>query len=74
MTIPPTMAAATTQGLVPLERTVVVGGVVVGRVVDDRAAVVVVVVGAGADEAEKATTRSADGAMSRPAPKDGVGK
>jgi hypothetical protein len=69
------MAAATTQGLAPLECTV--GTVVVVSVVDDGVAVVVVVVvvvGAGADDAEKATTWSADGATSRPAPKDGVGK
>jgi len=71
--MPPTMAAAMIQGLVPSERTA--GKAVLGSVVDDgTGVVVVVVVGAAADEAAKATTWFAEGASNKSAPNEGVGK
>lgn len=73
--MPPTVAAAMTQGLVPPGRSA--GAVFDGIVVDgpDVVGVVVVPAGAGPDEvARKATTRFDEGASRRPAPTEGVGK
>ena len=68
--MPPRMAPAMIHELVPV-------GCADGAedVVVSRCGVVVVVLASGAAvDAEKATTRSDDGANSRPAPTDGVGK
>jgi len=71
--MPAPMAAAMIQGSVPLAcagGTLVDGSLVDGTVVDGPDVVVVVT----AEDALKATTRSAAGARKRPAPTDGVGK
>ena len=71
--MPPTMAAATIQGLFPPG--CAAGSVVDGIVVDDPDVVVVVRAGAAPDEvARNATTRFDEGASRRPAPTEGVGK